>query len=270
MKKLQILLALLLPLCSLNAQELPDSLLYNNEYLDTVQVYSVHEINNYCLVGFSYGGVLSRMTVTPYQHQDNIWNMGHYAVTFTRYEKMFDYLPYFGFQTGLELSYEGMQFKYNEETGYMPYWDDGTSYIKMRTLEIPVLAQLHLDAPPVKFMASFGFYGAYRLDMDRQGEYVSEDMRHTFQDYEIRWDYGLEGGLGIAYMLDPLEFHLGAAVRYSWGSLFEPDYNSEYYYRYCYPLDIMITFGVHFQITKRTGKTTAALRKEAKKQVYGE
>ena len=49
---------------------------------------------------------------------------------------------------------------------------------------------------------------------------------------------------------------------------FIPDYHSEYYYRFAYPSDIIISAGIHVQLTKRTGKTKAELRKEAKSSVY--
>lgn len=254
------------------AQELPDSILFNNEYLDTVQVFDRKEINNYSMIGFSYGGVISRMIVTPYQHQQNLWNPGHYAVTFTHYEKMFDYIPYFGFQIGVAYSYEGMKFKFDENSRYIPVWDDYSNYMLMRIIEVPFNAQLHLDTPPFKLMANAGIYGAYRLDMDRRGVegYMDPEIAHTFHDYEIRWDYGLEGGVSIGFMFDPIEIHVGALVRYSWGSMFEPDYHSDIYYRYAYPFDIMLTCGVHFQITKRTGKTIPDLKREAKRIVYGD
>ena len=57
-------------------------------------------------------------------------------------------------------------------------------------------------------------------------------------------------------------------LRYSWSSLYEPDYASEYYYRFAYPLDIVITAGIYFQLTKRSGKSRAALRREAYDSVY--
>ena len=51
-----------------------------------------------------------------------------------------------------------------------------------------------------------------------------------------------------------------ALLRWSWSSLYAPDYASKYYYRYAYPLDIIATVGVHFQLTKRSGKTNRQLR----------
>ena len=46
------------------------------------------------------------------------------------------------------------------------------------------------------------------------------------------------------------------------------NYNSEYYYRFAYPFDIIISGGIHIQLTRRTGKTRAQLKKEAKQLVY--
>lgn len=270
--KMKRLLAILLILVSSSAicRERVDTLSFSNEYLDTVQVFRQREINDYSMIGFSYGCVVSRMDITPVQHQENLWNMGHYALTFTHYQKMFDYIPYFGFQMGVAYSYEGMTFKFNKETGYTPVWDDYSSYMLMRIVEVPFHAQLHFDAPPVKFMVNAGIYGAYRLDIDRKGDYLDPAYCHTFHDYEKRWDYGLEGGASLGYMLDPVELHFGVLLRYSWGTMYQPDYHSEYYYRYAYPFDIMLTCGIHFQLTKRTGKTKAALRKQARSLVYGE
>ena len=70
-------------------------------------------------------------------------------------------------------------------------------------------------------------------------------------------------------MFDPIEIHFNALFRWSWSTLYDPDSISPYRYRYAYPLDISATVGVHFQLTKRSGKTTAQLRREAREIVYG-
>lgn len=57
--------------------------------------------------------------------------------------------------------------------------------------------------------------------------------------------------------------------KHSFSSLYQPDYYSEYYYRFAYPSNIIVSAGVHFQLTKRTGSTKSQLKKEAKKLVYG-
>ena len=67
----------------------------------------------------------------------------------------------------------------------------------------------------------------------------------------------------------PIEIHLKATYKHSLSSLYEPDKDSKYYYKFAYPSNIVISAGVHFQLTKRTGKTKPQLRKEAKELVYG-
>ena len=79
-------------------------------------------------------------------------------------------------------------------------------------------------------------------------------------------------------MFDPVEIHLGAMARWGWSNLYPPDYldetyhpapNNSYYYRFAAPLDIMVYAGIHFQLTKRKGKTIKQLRKQAWETVYG-
>jgi len=60
-----------------------------------------------------------------------------------------------------------------------------------------------------------------------------------------------------------------AIYKHSFGSLYDPDHYSEYYYRFAYPMNITVSAGVHIHLSKRTGKTKAALRKEARDLVYG-
>ena len=91
---------------------------------------------------------------------------------------------------------------------------------------------------------------------------------NSFAPYEKRIDYGLKGGLGFGLVFDPVEIHIQATYKHSLSSIYEPDYNSEYYYRFAYPAGITVSAGIHFQLTKRSGKTKAELKREAKKLVY--
>ncbi len=117
-------------------------------------------------------------------------------------------------------------------------------------------------------MVDLGIYGGYRLGIERIGEYVREEIEHDFLEWDYRLDYGITGGVGFGLVFDPIEFHVNAGVRYSWGSLYRADYLSPDFYRFAYPLDFMLTTGVYFQITKRNGKTKGQIRREAYDQVY--
>ena len=113
-------------------------------------------------------------------------------------------------------------------------------------------------------------YAAKKLSINRIGDYVDEEIRHSFLESDRQLDYGVRAAAGFALVFDPVELHITAKVRYSFQTLYDPDYLSPYYYRYAYPLDVMVTAGLHFQITKKTGKTKPMLRKEAYNSVFGE
>lgn len=249
-------------------------LLLTDEFLDTVQIRRSADINDYTLIGANYGFTFSNTQFNPSKH-NRIWikTPNYVSLMYTRYGKMFDYISNFAIQGGIAYGHEGYGFEPDPETGRSAHVDTAT-WCSMSVVEVPLLAQIHVDRDPVKFMATAGIYGGYRRTIDRKCTIItnprySTTYMHAFRDYENRIDYGLQGGVGAAYMMDPVELHFNVLLRWSWSSLYQPDYNSEYYYRYAYPISIMATLGVHFQVTKRRGKTTHQLKQEAKEIVYG-
>lgn len=275
-KHLFILFALMLTLLSpaLSAADRKDrkqrdTTQYSDTYLDTVKVNSVFVLNDYFMVGVEAGFGFNRMMFNPSYTQSWRRFPEHLEVTFTKYGKMFGYMPYFGLKAGVAYSHEGFLMKMNEETGYIGSIS-GATECDYEIVEIPFLANFHYDLPSFKILMDLGPYAAYKLSINRIGEGVTDDIRNTFLDTDKRFDYGIRAGAGFALVFDPVELHFTAKVRYSFQNLFDPDYLSQYYYRYAYPLDLMLTAGLHFQLTKKTGKTKAALRKEAYNIVFGE
>lgn len=241
--------------------------LYSDIYLDTVKVNRVFELNDYSMIGVEYGVSFSRMLFNPPQTQTNLFSPNTFGIFYTRYGKMFNYLPYFGFKVGLRYSHEGYKFKENKDTK-TTYNIEGATEAIMDVAEIPLMAHLHLDGLHYKIMADAGIYGGYRLNIKRTGDGVDESIVNSFLDTDRRFDYGLCGGVGFGLVFDPFEFHFNVNVRYSWGTIYDPDYVSKDYYRFAYPFDIMATAGVYFQLTRRTGRGKAQLRREAYNQVY--
>lgn len=247
-----------------------DTLLWNDNFLDTVRIHKKTLINDYSMIGVTYGLTFGNFTFSPARH-NRAWIPvpGFVSVMYTHYEKMMDMYANFGFRTGIEYGHEAFGFQFNDEYGQYYNYVDGAHKGVIEVVDIPVMACMHFDLAPLKFQGGVGVYGGYRLSIEREGEYLDYRYEHAFHDYEKRWDYGLRGNAGIAFMIDPVEFHLSAEVRWGWQSLYEPDYNSKYYYRFAYPLDISLCAGVHFQLGKRLGKTSKALRRQAKEIVYG-
>jgi hypothetical protein len=244
---------------------------WTNEYLDTLNLKRKLDINDYTLIGVHYGVGLSQVMWNPSQKQDMVVMPYNIGVTFTKYGKMFGYMPYFGFQAGFLYTQEGYQFEYNEDRNYT-YKIEGAEKAVYDVIEVPVMAHMHMDFWNMKVMANIGCYAGYRLAIERfpgKTGYVKDELVHAFKETDRRLDYGIKGGVGFGIVFDPVEIHFMAMYKHSLSSLYEPDHYSEYYYRFAYPANITITAGVHFQLTKRTGLTKAQIKKQAKEMVYG-
>ncbi len=249
------------------ADSLKAPVTYSDAYLDTVKVNRVFEVNDYSLVGVEYGVSYCRMSFNPVYTQSTLFVPNTFGVFYTKYGKMFGYLPHFGFKVGLRYSHEGYKFKENKDTKVVPNIE-GASQAVMDVVELPLMAHLHIDGLHYKLMADLGIYGGYRLNIKRTGDNVESFLANSFKDTDLRGDYGLCGGVGAGLVFDPVEFHFNVNLRYSWGSIYEPDHVSKDYYRFAYPFDVMVTAGVYFQLTRRTGRGKAQLRREAYRQVF--
>jgi len=272
--------ALIILLCATHlAQAQTDTLEFSNEYLDSLDITTLTRtgINDYHMIGVNYGVTFSTIYFNPYKMgTDFIFNPNYFSIMYTHHEKMFNYIPYFGITLGFSYSHSGARFKDNPETGRPQGYIDGATYESMETVEMPAMMQLHIDTYPMKILANLGGYVGYRLSVTREGIYLDDEYTNKFRDYERQFDYGLMGGAGIGFMLDPIEIHLNVLGRWSLQNLYEPDYENAifhpyntYYYRYANPIDISVTLGVYFQLTKRTGRTNRQLRQEARDIVYG-
>ena len=238
--------------------------------LDTINVRKKLNINDYMMFGVQYGVGLSQVMWNPTQKQELVFTPLNFGVSVTKYQKMFGYMPYFGFQAGLFYAREGYQFKYNTNTDYI-YKVEGAEKALIDVVEAPILFQFHYDMWNFKLMANVGCYAGYRLSIQRfPGEtgWVKEELKNSFTETDRRWDYGIKGGLGFAVVFDPVEIHFQAAYKHSLSSLYEPDHYSEYYYRFAYPSNIIASVGLHFHLSKRTGRTKAELKQMAKDMVY--
>lgn len=240
-----------------------------NEYLDTLNVRKALVVNDYSLIGVQYGVGLSRVLWNPPQEQSMLFVPVNFGVTYTRYGQMFA-MPYFAFKAGLFYAKEGYQFEYNEEYDWT-YKVEGAEKAILEVVELPLLFQFHYDSWNFKIIAEVGCYGGYRLGIQRfpgKTGNVRPELEYSFTETDRRLDYGLKGGVGLALVFDPLEFHITASYKHSLSSLYTPDHYSQYYYRFAYPSNIIVSAGVHYQLSKRTGKTKASLKKEAKAKVY--
>ena len=210
------------------------------------------QLNDYSMVGVNYGVSFSMFRFTPNaKGQDLMFKPQYISIMYTSYGKFFNRYPYFGIQTGLAYGHEGYRLKSIDE------------HAEIKTLEVPVLAQFHADFSHAKLLANLGFYGGYRHEISRT------DTSSTVCTYR-KFDYGAQGGVGFSIIFDPVEIQFNGLVRFSMSPLFPPDTYSSRDFTYAYPLDFIITAGVHFHLGKRYGKTNKELKQEAREAVMKE
>lgn len=284
------LLAVLLCCIIAPAQEKSASLPTADPHLtiDTSYVTSVKALNDYTLIGLRYGVALSMASFDPTRNQEMVFVPLNVGITYTRYGKIFGYMPYFGIQLGAFYTRDAYKFK-KSDSGFSDHILGATT-AQIETIEIPASAHFHFDFWKMKLMVNLGIFGGYRLSIKRGGYLkdgygVSYDdpehssgywkYRNSFHPNEIRWDYGIKGGVGFGFIFDPIEIHVTADYKYSLGYLHQPnvnarsmehDANSKYYYNWTCPTNIVISLGIHYQITSRTGTPRKELRRQAREE----
>lgn len=249
---------------------LPDSV--TDDYLDNANLPKAAKINDYWIVGVHGGVSLEHGYFNPSRDVHFYPRLPVYGFSITRFATMMNTFPNLGMEVGFQHNYEGYKFKEFEMGGATYIHDiDGANEAYMEVPEVFVLTHGHLDMGRfVKINVKGGMYGGYRMNITRVGKNVDSEYVNAFYDTDNRWTYGIQGGLGLGLMLDPIEFHVGVQIKWGWSPFYPPDKYNPYHYRYAYPLDGAVTFGVYYQLTKRRGHTRTSLRRMARQYVTEE
>ena len=249
---------------------LPDSV--TDDYLDNTPLPKKARINDYWIVG-AHGGVsLAHGFFNPPRQVNFFLNKPVYGFSITRFATMMNTFPNLGMELGFQHNYEGYQFKVFEVDGRKYISDiDGANEATIEVPEVFLVTHGHIDMGQyAKINLKAGIFGGYRMSITRSGQYLSEDIADSFQDTDNRWTYGVQGGLGLGFMVDPVEIHLNVQVKWGWSPYYQPNKYSPYYYRFAYPLDGAVTLGVYYQLTKRRGHTHGQLRRLAREVLMEE
>ena len=118
-------------------------------FLDSLDLNRDIPINDYTMIGFQYGMGISQVSWNPSMQQKFRFVPVNFGFLYTRYGKMFGYMPYFGIQAGIFYGQEGYQFEEDDE-GYTPTVVGGTGAL-MQVVVVPVLAHCHLMEKPKVF-----------------------------------------------------------------------------------------------------------------------
>ncbi len=243
----------------------PDKL--SDSYLDTVNVDKNLSINNYQMIGISYGASLHQMYFNPDREQSRFITYNNIGIIYTHYAKLFGYMPYFGLKAGILYGKEGYKFKVDER-GFSHAIDHSIE-AQISYIEFPFMSHFHIDVWRLKLMMDLGFYGGYRLAIQRRGSaQLDAQYVNKFLDHDIRFDYGFEGGIGLGLIFNPIEIHFNTNLKQSLSTLYQPDAHSKYYYSFAYPSSLIFSISLHVQLSKRLGKTKAYIKEKAHSIVF--
>ena len=196
-----------------------------DEFLDSYEIKKKLVLNDYSMIGIQGGVGLSQVMWNPKYRQDMILMPVNFGVLYTKYGRMFGYMPYFGFQIGLMYAQEGYQFKSDkDDPDRIPNTIQGADKAVYDVVEMPLLSHIHFDMWRMKIIANIGFYAGYRLKIHRfpyGGEFTNPayaETENAFLETDRRWDYGIKGGLGFGLVFDPIEIHIKAMYKHSLSS----------------------------------------------------
>lgn len=184
------------------------------------------------LIGIRYDFSFTSVSVTPDMGVKPVNSPLNIAVLYTYYHPLWSAYDFFGLQTGLRYSKYGFvngeyQFENFEQT--------------VSLVELPFLSAFHVDlGEHFRILASLGPFIGYRFATTKE---------NGFDCFDIRFDYGIAGSLGVAYILGKwVEFHLEGVFHYSLAMLYHPEKMSSSTWIYTYPWQASICLGVHFKI----------------------
>ncbi len=227
MKIHKIALAIILALASfqLRAQDIVPDLQDDFSSIDTLP--QAKRFKSRHMLGFKYSYDLCTVQANPNISQGYITSPVNFEVAYTYYSALWDYVNIFGLQVGARYAHQGYSSELNG-------WGE-----KNTIIEFPLLAQVHLDAGMLRFLIDLGPYYCYKLDTDREG---------GFDQYDIRHDYGIMGGGGVAFVFKNLELHLEGRYKYSLCSMYHTNKFSDLYWMLAYPRNIIISAGLFYNL----------------------
>lgn len=199
----------------------------NHLHIDTVEVQRTAKPKEH-LIGFKYSYDFSTAMTSPNLKTNIVKTPLNFSLLYTYYHPLWGYLDYFGIQTGIRYTSYGFTSLANladvDET--------------VTAIEVPFLSAFTIDAGKwIRVLISAGIFGGYRLSTDSEG---------GWDVYDMRYDFGVQGGLGIGIKIHPIEIHIEAGYNYSFMPLYHPQRTNSIYWVEINPSRFNAGIGIHY------------------------
>jgi len=194
----------------------------------TVKVHKLMTSEHWLGIRYSYlfTGVQSNVGTKTHMKMTPL----NFDLLYTYYRPMWNYLAYFGIQTGVR--YLSYGFTTEDEISNYP--------CTVTAVQIPFYSAFHFDfGKHFRILLNLGLYGGYR---------ISTTKENGWDCFDKRWEYGVGGLAGFAIRAGRFQFVLDGGYHFTLAFLFDPEKFSSASWLYCYPWYANVSFGIHYQI----------------------
>lgn len=165
----------------------------------------------------------------------------NFGIYYTYYHSLWERMPYFGFQLGVEYCELGFANIVEEKDDGKVVSSNETKY-SFQAVEVPLLSQFRVDFWRMRLMLGIGPYGYYIFSDMPDGEDYDKYLKAN------RYGAGIMGGGGIAFIANRLEFHVDCYFRYALSHFYNPKLYSEEHWIYTHSNQLALNFGIFFRI----------------------
>ena len=180
------------------------------------------------LLGVRYSYDITGVHFAPDLKAEQVHTYKNYSILYTYYHNLWDVWSFFGIQFGAKYC----------QYGFTSYYNIDNMDQTLTAIEVPLVTQLKYDVGKhLRLMLDIGGFAGYRL---------STDNPKGFDQFDQRWDYGAQGGGGVALKFHPFEIHFEVLYQYSFAFLYHPEKLSTDWWLYSYPNRLSFNVGLHF------------------------
>ena len=207
----------------------------DNSFADAVKKITDSTILYQHLVGIKGGYGIANLTFSQDIDHKALTTPINFGVYYTYLHSLWGYMPYFGFQTGLEYS----EFGFNKLT-----LDENNAVIAQskqlyQSVQLPMLSQFRVDFWKMRVFLNVGPYGYYIL---------STNLEDGIPTTTNKAGVGIMGGGGVAIIMKPVELHFECNYKYGITNFSDPKMYSEEVWVYTHPTQLTFNIGLFFRL----------------------
>lgn len=207
----------------------------DNSFADAVNKVTDSTILFQHLVGIKGGYGIANVSFSQDIDHKAITTPINFGVYYTYLHSLWGYMPYFGFQTGLEYSEMGFN-KITVDENDVVVDEHKQLY---RSVQLPMLSQFRVDFWKMRLFLNIGPYGYYLLSTN-----LEDGIPTTTNTAGV----GIMGGGGLAVVMNPVELHLECSYKYGITNFSDPKMYSEEIWVYTHPTQLTFSLGLFFRL----------------------